>query len=246
MLLAMLIIPQAAAQEFMESPHLKVIMEFKNTDESIPRFKHGDVIEVVGYVEENHGLTKVGNVSINFFLSGLDGDKFIVEDILTDENGNFSVSISLKNPTIGKYFLTAEPTGLGYQNQLDSQKQTLEFFLVPHSLSPLKQFNTGIPIDEIKCKENLLLVIKSSNGNPACVTTNTKDKLMERGWAINPDKDRISSQLCSLIPDPGPCKAAFTKYYFDTETNTCQMFTWGGCDGIVPFDTIERCKYLCS
>ena len=50
-------------------------------------------------------------------------------------------------------------------------------------LSPLKQFNSGIPIDKIQCKEGLELVIKSSNGSPACVKPETKTKLIEHGWA---------------------------------------------------------------
>jgi len=48
--------------------------------------------------------------------------------------------------------------------------------------SPLKQFNAGIPSNEIQCKDTLVLVIKSSNFRPACVTPNTFEKLIVRGW----------------------------------------------------------------
>ena len=48
--------------------------------------------------------------------------------------------------------------------------------------------------------------------------------------------------LCELPPDSGPCEAAITKYYFDQETQECKAFLWGGCDGIVPFDTLEECQ----
>jgi len=47
--------------------------------------------------------------------------------------------------------------------------------------SPLKQIKSGITIDEIKCKESLTLVTKH-DGSPACVTPETKIKLIERGW----------------------------------------------------------------
>jgi hypothetical protein len=47
---------------------------------------------------------------------------------------------------------------------------------------------------------------------------------------------------CDLEPDPGPCFAAFRKYYFDKEEQQCKEFIWGGCDGIVPFDTLEDCR----
>ena len=47
--------------------------------------------------------------------------------------------------------------------------------------SPLKQFMSGIPTNEIQCKESLVLMVKQ-NGNPACVTLATADKLINRGW----------------------------------------------------------------
>jgi hypothetical protein len=47
---------------------------------------------------------------------------------------------------------------------------------------PLKQFKDGITIQEIHCKENLIRVIKSSNGYPACVKYDSAVKLTGRGW----------------------------------------------------------------
>jgi hypothetical protein len=60
-------------------------------------------------------------------------------------------------------------------SNLDEQTRIIE--------SPLKQFKAGIAIDKIQCKENLQLVIKTSNENPSCVKPETKAKLIERGWA---------------------------------------------------------------
>lgn len=50
-------------------------------------------------------------------------------------------------------------------------------------LSPLKQLKSEIPVDEIRCKEELELILKSSNGSPVCVKPETKQMLIERGWA---------------------------------------------------------------
>ena len=47
---------------------------------------------------------------------------------------------------------------------------------------------------------------------------------------------------CFLSPDPGLCKAAFTRYYYSPKTKKCESFIWGGCDGLVPFETLEDCK----
>ena len=51
---------------------------------------------------------------------------------------------------------------------------------------------------------------------------------------------------CSLKPEPGPCRAAFPKAFFDATTKRCAVFTWGGCQGIVPFDTLEECRQVCG
>lgn len=49
--------------------------------------------------------------------------------------------------------------------------------------SPLKQFKSGAELKSIICKSNLELALKSSNNYPICVTPETKEILIERGWA---------------------------------------------------------------
>ena len=51
---------------------------------------------------------------------------------------------------------------------------------------------------------------------------------------------------CYLEPDPGVCLAAIPAYYYNTETNICEMFSWGGCGGVVPFETLEDCTNNCE
>ena len=52
-------------------------------------------------------------------------------------------------------------------------------------------------------------------------------------------------QKCYYTPNPGVCLAAITKYYFDQEENECLEFTWGGCGGLVPFETMDDCESSC-
>lgn len=40
-----------------------------------------------------------------------------------------------------------------------------------------------------------------------------------------------STDICSLPPETGPCKAAFPRYYYDPASNGCHLFIYGGCDG---------------
>lgn len=58
--------------------------------------------------------------------------------------------------------------------------------------NPLNQLKSGIAINEIECKQNLVLIQKY-DGTPACVENETKKVLVERGWA-KPDM-RASNDL---------------------------------------------------
>jgi hypothetical protein len=50
---------------------------------------------------------------------------------------------------------------------------------------------------------------------------------------------------CLAKPDRGPCKALMERYYFDSERGVCRPFVWGGCQGTVPFETLEACNKAC-
>jgi hypothetical protein len=49
--------------------------------------------------------------------------------------------------------------------------------------SPLKQFKTGIAAKDVKCEQDLQLVIKAEDGSPACIKPNDATMLVQRGWA---------------------------------------------------------------
>ena len=63
---------------------------------------------------------------------------------------------------------------------------------------------------------------------------------------INCDKDDPLDESCLLVHDPGLCQAAFPRYYYNSETEKCTQFLWGGCGGVVPFETLEECKNACG
>ena len=63
---------------------------------------------------------------------------------------------------------------------------------------------------------------------------------------INCKKDCIKSDSCNLEPDPGPCKAYMPRYYYDKKDKKCKEFIWGGCNGVVPFETMEECEKQCD
>lgn len=49
---------------------------------------------------------------------------------------------------------------------------------------PLKQFKNNIDPNQVICEKKLVLIIKISDITPACVSTSTIEKLVERGWGI--------------------------------------------------------------
>lgn len=64
---------------------------------------------------------------------------------------------------------------------------------------------------------------------------------------VQPEKKSTNTlpERCKLKPDSGPCKALFWKYYFDDKTKQCKEFIYGGCEGVVPFETKEECVKEC-
>ena len=49
--------------------------------------------------------------------------------------------------------------------------------------------------------------------------------------------------ICKLQPETGLCKAAFTRYYYDADTECCKEFIYGGCGGNDNnFNTQQECE----
>jgi hypothetical protein len=65
----------------------------------------------------------------------------------------------------------------------------------------------------------------------------------DNGPDVPPDSLHVS---CLAKPDPGPCRAAKPAYYYDYQTDSCKQFLWGGCQGRVPFETLEQCLRMCK
>ena len=75
-------------------------------------------------------------------------------------------------------------------------------------LSPLKQFNMGIPIEQILCNENKVLML-SNSGRPSCITVDTSVILADRGFSfVNyPDEkthfENSTTTITFLAPEGG-------------------------------------------
>lgn len=56
------------------------------------------------------------------------------------------------------------------------------------------------------------------------------------------NSDCTPPDQCYIAPETGPCYALIKKYYFNKEEGKCMEFTWGGCGGSVPFETLDTCR----
>jgi hypothetical protein len=57
----------------------------------------------------------------------------------------------------------------------------------------------------------------------------------------------VRPDFCFLPPEHGFCDAAFDRYYFDPQTERCQPFVWGGCEGNQNrFETEQACLDRCG
>ncbi|KFD45663.1 hypothetical protein M514_21128 [Trichuris suis] len=64
--------------------------------------------------------------------------------------------------------------------------------------------------------------------------------------AACPGEEQESGDPCELPPETGPCKASFSKYYYNKQTNRCETFIYGGCQGNANnFETQEECEQKC-
>ena len=80
---------------------------------------------------------------------------------------------------------------------LDVQKNNKENL---NQLSPLKQIKSGVALINVKCNEGKHPVYKYNRMRAACVTDETENKLLFRGWAVLrlglPATDNLSRDLC--------------------------------------------------
>ncbi len=76
-------------------------------------------------------------------------------------------------------------------------------FAIAYFPPPLKQISDGVDPANVTCTEGLEIVLKKSNGNPACLKPASVAKLIARGWAIH------------ILPD------------YENELNNSEIFALG-------------------
>ncbi len=135
-----------------------------------------------------------------YFIATLRGNHLRMLDLDIENNKVISSEAlfqgefgRLRDTSVGPdgnlYILTSNRDGRGSPEPNDDRilriipiTQTVEDLL-----SPLKQFKLGVEPSDVKCRDGLVLLLRSATGTPACVTQSTSEKLVSYGWGILPN-----------------------------------------------------------
>ncbi len=105
---------------------------------------------------------------------------------------------------------------------------------IPQIDTPLKQFKSGIPNNNVKCEQGLYLVIKAKDNSPACVKLDAAYMLIKRGWATSesayPGGDRqfVLDTNSTIIPAHLPRSSGLQIPYYESS----RVINYSGFDGV--------------
>ncbi|MBI1829400.1 MAG: hypothetical protein HY222_03100 [Thaumarchaeota archaeon] len=148
-------------------------------------FIPGELIRISGLGQSNS--------MINVTLKDLYGTIENSTDVLTDYSGNFMTTLQVPHNAINGVWKLDAKSGTNHES-LDiminspydnnsTSENNLTIANQIFSLSPLKQFKSGISAKDVKCENNLQLVLKAENSFPVCVKPSSAQKLVTLGWA---------------------------------------------------------------
>ena len=91
---------------------------------------------------------------------------------------------------------------------------------IMHFPPPLKQVQDGTNPSDVICTEGLELIMKFSDGQPACVKSTSVEKLIERGWALHvlPDYEKNENNN-SVIFETGDLEVEATNISYFGNSN---------------------------
>ena len=91
---------------------------------------------------------------------------------------NMSMKANVKANTTMTGNMTKTMTG--------NMTKTTSITNIPKILPPLQQLKSGVTAKSVQCNAGLTLIIKAEDGSPACVTSQTSQTLIARGWGTAP------------------------------------------------------------
>jgi carboxymethylenebutenolidase len=117
-----------------------------------------------------------------------------IKFIHSDKEGNIWFP-NYNNNKIG--VITSDMTQEKENGNMHEHSDSQEIAYFP----PLKQVQDGVKPTSVTCTEGMELVLKFSNGSPACIKPSSAEKLIERGWAIHvlPDYEKSENNNSEIF-----------------------------------------------
>ena len=181
----------------MKKRHFLILLVFASIYVASPAFAQetdfgvNDTVFVDGQTLVISGNAPSGNdIAIRIF--GPDDTIKVFEQITVNDSGSFGYEFTWPEASVDYPFgiYTLEVIDL---SENDSMSENIDMHFTAKKWEeeirnqlikpPLKQFQSGITFDEIQCKSSLQKILKH-DGSPACVKSETKEKLEQRGWTI--------------------------------------------------------------
>ena len=148
------------------TPQEKVIISF----EAFNSHPHNETFDLQIFLTEINKTEIIFKQEQQITLDACDGH-VVTWDTDQLKIGNYEVTAVFDEKTYGFSFSVRQNVGC-----CSLDKTIIE--------SPLKQFQSGSSIYDIKCKENFQLVFKVRDGSPACVKPSSILRLVTQGWSI--------------------------------------------------------------
>jgi hypothetical protein len=112
------------------------------------------------------------------------------------------------------------------------------------AMSPRAQMLAGLSANQVMCKEGLNLVIKTSDGSPACVKASTVYKLIERSWismeSAFAQEPELETEQVSLEPKTITTQSDF----LPNESDRAMYFTAKFSEGLIKYTEIVKSNFF--
>jgi len=114
------------------------------------------------------------------------------------------------------------------------------------AMSPRAQMLAGLSANQVMCKEGLNLVIKTTDGSPACVKASTVYKLIERSWismeSAFAQESEPEIETKQVIPEP---KTITTQSDFlSNESDRAMYFTARFSEGLIKYTEVVKSNFF--
>lgn len=118
---------------------------------------------------------------------GVEDDVGMSDEITVQVNGT-STESETEEESASEELSPEEDVSLSDEIETEIETENMDDSMMEDVIdTPRSQVENGVAASDVECKADLELVLKATNGMPACVSPSTAMKLIERGWAMSMD-----------------------------------------------------------